>query len=651
MRIAPYDQIGQQLLDPESTLNNRATGAVVLLLQVDALERRSGGRAQLHRWLQLLVSAIDRSPASLRGIPILLLLTPAAPRAKADPERRRLNDELEDWIANAVEGPGVRVITSSRLAAEYPVERYYDAAGERMADVPYTGAQFIALATSVARHLRALVRPPRKVLVVDCDGVLWLGSCAEDGWQGVAIDGPRLRMQRFLVAQATAGTMVCLCSKNDEADVMTVFERREDMLLERHHLATWRINWKRKSANLIDIAEELQVAPDSIVFIDDSPVECAEVQDACPAVLTLHHATSAVAEFCDRLWALDRAYTTEEDTIRSGSRERVRAREAARAASPTFADFIRSLDLTVRVEAMQRSEIYRMAQLSVRTNQFNSTGVRRSPAELLQLSDRPGWLCLTVHVTDRFEDYGLVGGAILELSGSEHVNVESLFLSCRSLGRGVEHQIVARVGAMALERGLREILLPIVPTPRNQPLQQFAAGLPVGGRAVEPHRIVLHIDAAHAAELSFTPVDTPQNATELPASPDLRAADLPDSPQEDAVLRALATEWQDIAAIERAFAVDTGQDPGPRDGPQSAPDDVEGVLCEMWQGLLGIEACGLHDNFFALGGTSLAAFRMLARIRDAFAVDLDANVLFDTSLTVAMLAVAVRSQRLLEVES
>jgi FkbH-like protein len=647
LALAPYRQVGQQLLDPHGVLNQPGTGFAAILVLLEGL-RLAGGlpadpaaaHEEVGAGVDLLAGALRRSPALGPGRRCLLLVTPATPRLLAMPGGPVLQRELEDRLARAVAGLPVTVIGSSEIAGGYPVEDYYDARGHELADVPYTPAQFAALATLLARRLRAEARPPRKALVVDCDGVLWSGSCGEDGPRGVSIEGPHHRMQRFMVEQARLGTLVCLCSKNSEADVMAVFAERTDMPLRREHLAAWRINWKPKSANLADLGRELAVGPEAMVFIDDSPLECADVESNCPAVLTLGFpAHDGPSDFCDRLWAFDRAYVTEEDGSRAGSHRRARSRAAAQREFPSYAAFIRSLDLRVTIEPMTPGDANRMAQLSVRTNQFNATGIRRTPGEMLALLDRPDRRCLVVRVRDRFEDYGLVGGVVAEVGAPDRLRVESLFLSCRTLGRGVEHQIVARLGVMALERGLAEVELPVTATPRNEPLQQFAAALPGTAVGEGTSRWAVRLPAGAAAVVSFDP-DRAAPAASGDAVPGWLDEESAEAVDENAILRQLAA----------GVAAPIGDDAPAGEPAGGGGDPIEARLHAMWEDLLGLPSIGAHDNFFELGGTSLAAFRLLSRIRAELDVDLDANVLFDTGLTLATLATAVRAQRLVQVE-
>ena len=114
------------------------------------------------------------------------------------------------------------------------------------------------------------------------------------------------------------GFLLCLCSKNDQADALSVFEHRQDMVLKRNHLVSWRINWHPKSKNIRSLAKELNLGLDSFIFLDDNPLECAEVRFGCPEVLTLRLPVEGdITGFLDHVWAFDRVSLTAEDRERT----------------------------------------------------------------------------------------------------------------------------------------------------------------------------------------------------------------------------------------------------------------------------------------------------------------------------------------------
>ena len=257
---------------------------------------------------------------------------------------------------------------------------------DRLAHIPFTPLFFSALATMLARKIYALTSNPYKVIVVDCDQTLWGGVCGEDGAAGIAITPPWKKIQEFLLAQYHAGMLLCLCSKNNEADVVEVFTNRSDMPLKLDHFVARRINWRQKSENIRALAQELNLGSDSFIFLDDDPVECAEVQSHCPEVLTFQvpRDPEQAGRFLSHLWIFDHLKVTAEGQQRNLAYKQSSERTSFHKASLSFSDFLAGLDLTIEISPLVPRQIPRVAELTQRTNQFNFTTQRRSESEIQQ---------------------------------------------------------------------------------------------------------------------------------------------------------------------------------------------------------------------------------------------------------------------------
>ncbi|MGH8745061.1 MAG: FkbM family methyltransferase, partial [Burkholderiales bacterium] len=202
--------------------------------------------------------------------PLILCLCPRTPAAEADRElSAALSDAERSLLAQAGATANVHALGSDTALRRYPVADYYDPDGHRLGHIPYTPACYAAIGTALYRTIFNLRRKPYKVIVLDCDNTLWQGACGEDGPLGVELSEPYRGLQQFMLGQMNAGMLLCLCSKNNEQDVLQVFDRRSDMVLRREHLVSWRINWNRKSDNLRSLADELGLGLDSFIFVDD----------------------------------------------------------------------------------------------------------------------------------------------------------------------------------------------------------------------------------------------------------------------------------------------------------------------------------------------------------------------------------------------
>ena len=345
------------------------------------------------------------------------------------------------------EMPNVYTISSTLPLQRYSVIDYYDPHSYVLGHIPYTTDWYAAVGTTIFRTIFNLTRTPLKAIVLDCDNTLWEGVCAEVGPSGVHVSPPYRALQQFMVDQMNAGKLLCLCSKNNEADVLAVFDERSDLSIKREHIVSWRINWKSKSENIKSLAKELNLGLDSFIFIDDNPVDCADVRINAPDVLTLQVPpnSSLIPSFLEHVWSFDSISFTNEDRNRTRMYQENVKRQRFQAQTISLKDFINGLQLRIEMAAASDEDLARASQLTLRTNQFNFTTIRRHENEIRDLLRSEGFKCQVVHVADRFGDYGLVGVVLYEIL-LDRFKVDTFLLSCRVLGRGVEHAVLSRLG-------------------------------------------------------------------------------------------------------------------------------------------------------------------------------------------------------------
>jgi FkbH-like protein len=638
IRFAPYNQVFQQLLDPAGLFAGNRNGLNVVLVRFEdwARFRDATKIEELDEEVRHLASAV-RTAASRAGSPMLVCLCPASPEFLSDESRAAFAARSEEALQSALRDLStVHLTTTGDIQRLYPVATYYDPHADELGHVPYTPEFFAALGTVIARQLHAHRTGRYKVIALDCDETLWRGVCGEDGPQGIGLGAGHLALQQFMLAQRESGMLLCLCSKNNAEDVDAVFSAHPEMPLRLEHFASSRVNWDPKSANLRSLAEELGLGIESFILVDNSATECAEVQASCPEVLALALPAEAreFAVFLDHIWAFDRWGTTAEDRSRAMlyAQEAVRAR--AEQQSTNLAEFLASLNLQVRIAPMAADQLPRVAQLTQRTNQMNFASVRRSESEIQTLLQSGSHECLAVDVSDRFGSYGL-SGAILFRDSRNALAVDSFLLSCRALGRGVEHRMLARLGEIAKERGLAEVEIAFAPTTRNRPAEAL---LSVAGAAFEqrtPTGSTFHFPAEYLAGIEYRASHQAQPAR------DDRRAKAPATATSDAVDYAhIARELRDPVRI--LDAVRARAYPRRTLAPSDAPrTDLEKQLAKMWATLLGLNAVGIHENFFDLGGHSLLAVQLLSLVRQTFDIDLSLKVVYSGEFTVAELAKAI----------
>jgi amino acid adenylation domain-containing protein/FkbH-like protein len=498
LRFAPYNQVFQELLEPKSLLATHGELSVLLVRFEDWLREDTSADvervATLERTFGELVEALR---GTRRSGPWLVGAFPLPPAGDHSVEVTRCLESLDRRWREVVAGlEQCFLLDVGEIARSYAVETVLDPRKDQAGHVPFTDELCAALGTAVARKVVAWKRPPFKVIVVDCDDTLWGGVCGEEGPLGVRLEEHHLELQRFLIQQHERGMLLALCSKNNERDVWEVFEKNPRMLLGREHLAAWRINWIPKSENLTSLAAELSLGRDSFVFLDDNPRECVEVMTNCPDVLTLQlpEEPALVPAFLEHVWAFDRLGVTEEDRNRARMYRAERERKAIEQERPSLESFLEGLRLRVAMNPVAPHELDRVAQLTQRTNQFNSTTRRRTREQLVRLLEEPASRCWTMEVRDRFGEYGLVGVAITRKEEHRLV-LDTFLLSCRVLGRNVEQAFLAGLRRYAGEVGATCVDLEYGATAKNEPFRHFLAGTGAKRQpdadGVEVHRLEL----------------------------------------------------------------------------------------------------------------------------------------------------------------
>lgn len=473
-----FDTWQRELMDPSSRACRETETALGFLLSPRILEHPDGGRAEFQR---LLARLAELSPArtvlcsNLFADPVHVL--PLIRHREAMAAAARINQELyrfsdaHSWFhvvdhAALIAREGLRNLTDARYEAA--AQMYFSPSGSR------------AVARCWLRVLRALSRPPAKVLVVDLDNTLWRGILGEDGFEGLEMGPagagwPHRNLQQSLLHLKANGILLAVCSKNNPDEALKVLSEHPDCLVRPADFSAIEIGWEAKSAGIRRIAERLRLGVDSFVFLDDSPFERAEVSEALPAVTVLDFPadpTSLVTLLAD-CPAFDAVRVTSEDRERAASYVAEARRQELERAATSPEDFFRSLGIRLRLFRAETGQFDRLHQLIHKTNQFNLTAERLTAEQFRSLWDREDTLVIGMRVSDTFGDSGIVGLAIVQGFGTKTLTVSTFLLSCRVIGRTVENAFLSWLVERALAHGASEVRLNFRPTARNEVAHEF----------------------------------------------------------------------------------------------------------------------------------------------------------------------------------
>lgn len=382
--------------------------------------------------------------------------------------------------ALANERANVKVIDIQRFYCQYPESELLDWKFYMMSQMGLNPRLTAAFKLWWSKELNAIALKRKKCLVLDLDNTLWGGILGEDGVDGIQLSGdyPGKAFhlwQEGLRELKKSGVILCICSKNNEEDVLEVWEKREDMVLKREDFAAWRINWQDKATNIQELAKELNIGLDAMVFVDDNPTERELIRQVLPMV--------EVPEWVQQPYELPILYkqivdtyfrvydVTDEDKKKTEQYRQNAQRAQAQASFSNMDDYIASLELKLKIERLtleDGAKITRVSQMTQKTNQFNLTTQRYEEQDIRNfIAD--GAQVWTLRVSDKFGDYGIAGLMIVTKRGT----IDTMLMSCRVLGKGIEEAFVKYVLQMLKNQGREGIVGKYIPTAKNAQVENF----------------------------------------------------------------------------------------------------------------------------------------------------------------------------------
>jgi FkbH-like protein len=498
VRIGDFNAYSQEILDKESTLYTFSPDIAFLAVQtcdvapdlwqqygdLSSDAAGSGIRRVIESFQQWVRAFRENNQASLivhtlelPGFPSLGVLdaqSGAGQSAAIEAINRELHRLPEQY-------PGVYVLDYDALVARYGRLHWRDERKWLTARMPIAADKLIHLAHEWLRFVVPLSGKTGKALVVDLDNTLWGGVVGEDGVTGIQL-GPEYpgaayqAVQRAMLDLYSRGILLAICSKNNLEDAEQVLRHHPGMLLKPEHFAAMRINWNDKAQNLCEIASELNIGRDALVFMDDNPAEREQVRRALPEVRILELPDNPLnypPAVRDCL-AFERVTRSSEDARRTTFYVVERERSKAEQNFKSKEDFYRFLGQSATISPVQPSTLARVAQLTQKTNQFNLTSRRYGEQEIAALAARPNWQVVSLHVRDRFGDHGLVGVAITH-DENEVCEIDTFLLSCRVIGRTIESGMLSYLARKARAGGRKFLTGWYFPTAKNSPAQDFYA--------------------------------------------------------------------------------------------------------------------------------------------------------------------------------
>ena len=477
-----YDQYQQEILDPSSQLAKFRPEIVVLAVNwhslglsgetaepADTVRNLIDGMTALWRTCQQRYgAAVIQMNFEIPEVDPLGRLSGASPGGRAR-VIQRLNLELWDVAQQA----GVAVLDVEQLAAATG-KRTWSNPGMWIAAKQYPAADAVPLLT---RNLAALVRAvcglTSKCVVLDLDGTLWGGVIGEDGLGGIRLGGDAegeayTAFHEYLLGLRRRGIPLAVCSKNNEDDARSVFRQHPETVLKEDDFAVFLANWEPKSDNLRRIAARLNIGIDSLVFLDDNPVERNLVRRELPevAVPELPDDPARYAEALHATYLFESLSLTDEDRRRADTYRENEQRTELAAGSTNLDEYLASLRMKVDLCPFDQPNLPRIVQLINKTNQFTLTTRRTTASEVNAWMENPACYTQFMRLHDRFGDSGLTG-VMTAVREGETFRIVNWLMSCRVLGRRIENLMLASLMRHARRAGAVAVVGEYLPTAKN----------------------------------------------------------------------------------------------------------------------------------------------------------------------------------------
>ncbi len=483
-----YGQYLQELLDPGSALHAFNPNAVLFALDARYITQGLHAGLPPEAAGQALTDAQDTLTRAWRAAREAFAC-PILQQAFVDPfpallgsnehrlagSRAGLIAALNHALRPLADREGVDIVAVDHAIRADGLAAWYDPALWHRSKQEITPAAAPTYGELVARLIAARQGRSYKCLVLDLDNTLWGGVIGDDGLGGIVIgQGSPLgegfaELQAYAKELARRGIILAVSSKNDETNALEPFEKHPEMVLRRGDIAAFRANWTDKAANIRAIAQDLNIGLDSLVFLDDNPVERIQVREALPmvAVPEVPDDPAMIPHILADAGYFESLAITAEDLQRSGQYQENIAREQHRATASDMESFLRGLDMRMVYRRFDTLGMQRIVQLINKTNQFNLTTRRYTEEDVAAIIADPASFGLQLRLLDRFGDNGIIAIIIGRMLEPAVVTIDTWLMSCRVLGRQVEATTLNLIAATAQAMGAKTLRGVYSPTAKN----------------------------------------------------------------------------------------------------------------------------------------------------------------------------------------
>jgi FkbH-like protein len=484
---ADYDQVVQEALSPDSSINQAKPDAVLIALDARGLPMRATpgditrARETIESSMGFLNSIREGFRQNSRCICILQTLAQSPESLFGSLDRvvpgtaRDLTERFNRELADSILGTQDVLLDVAALAATVGLAEWHSPAQWNLAKLPFSDTFVPLYAEHVARLIGALRGRSRRCLILDLDNTVWGGVIGDDGLENIKVaqgdptGEAYLAVQRLALDLRERGVVLAVSSKNNDDVARSPFAKHPEMLLKETLFAVFQANWNDKATNIKAIADDLALGLDSMVFLDDNPVERGLVRQLLPdvAVPELPEDPALYARTLAAAGYFEAVAFSEEDRKRAAMYDDNARRVRLQRQVGDVDAYLASLDMVITFQPFDETGRARISQLINKSNQFNLTTRRYSEAEVAAAQYDPRTFTLQVRLADMFGDNGMICVVICRELERATWEIDTWLMSCRVLGRKVEVMVLREVLAKARAAGIERLVGVYRPTDRN----------------------------------------------------------------------------------------------------------------------------------------------------------------------------------------
>jgi FkbH-like protein len=492
---APYNQVSQEIINQKSELYEFKPELTFLILdtrsilgeeyffpyKISDLERKESINKKINQIKNLVKDFCEKSNSKL--VITKLNIPKYSPYGIHETKTQfSFHQMIEEFNSEIV-----KEFLRSNQVYVYDFDRFVSKFGERnvfeykqyyFGDFKISLKHLPDFGQELMQYVVAYLGISKKCIVLDLDNTLWGGIVGEDGFDGIRL-GPEttgkafMEFQKTLLALNQRGIILAINSKNNYDDAIKVIREHPYMILKEENFASIQINWDDKVTNMKRIAQEINIGLDSMVFMDDDPVNREFVKKSIPQILVIEMPkdSSEYITTIEDLIELNVEKITNEDKTRAEMYDRKRLASELEKSSLNMESFLKELESKITIEVANEFTLPRISQLTLKTNQFNLTTKRYQEKQIREMSSDQNHIIISAKVEDKFGDNGITGVVIIKKQDSQTWIIDTFLMSCRIMGRDIESGIFGYIVNRAKKENVKKILATYIPTSRNKPVE------------------------------------------------------------------------------------------------------------------------------------------------------------------------------------